>query len=348
MRNSDSTTPPPSAVLRAAFAGSLLLFLSVAARAQAQAGHQHAAPASATADSAQLAEQLAEVRTAVAPFATEEAALAAGFRRPASSTPTMGEHWANPSRVRDGVLDRAQPEILMYATVNGTRQLVGVAYLIPARQITTAPSLFTGDAERWHSHGADDPLVAALVGGEGRAQRPAGTRMRGRRGRRARPAADTGATAAAGVSMLHVWLVDASEGVFTDHNALLPFLAAGLPLPPTLPAAGSAERERLAKAALAIAQRAAQGTVTRLEDRLLSASDREQLRVERDTIARIERDYTAAVERGDGGAIDASLAALAGRFDAIRQLHTALPERARTLLQVAYGNMLGSGHSAHH
>ena len=47
----------------------------------------------------------------------------------------MGEHWANPGRVGDGVIQRQRPEVLLYEPqANGTKVLTGVEYVVIASQ----------------------------------------------------------------------------------------------------------------------------------------------------------------------------------------------------------------------
>lgn len=90
-------------------------------------------------------------REATAKYATVAAATAAGYAAasPCESLPQggMGFHYSNAAAVRDPALDPAKPEVLLYAPVNGTLELVGVEYMkVDSDQNLTTdidrPSLF--------------------------------------------------------------------------------------------------------------------------------------------------------------------------------------------------------------
>src|SRR5687768_4014742 len=93
--------------------------------------------------------QLAAVRAATAPYHQVQAAIDDGFVRTTAciyNTPGgRGHIFANFPRI-DGVLDPAQPELLVYEpTKNGGYRLVAVAFLINAPQwdaINSTPPVF--------------------------------------------------------------------------------------------------------------------------------------------------------------------------------------------------------------
>ncbi len=87
---------------------------------------------------------------------TTEKAAAAGFIQTTNDVPFMGEHWLNSKNVSDGVFDPANPEGLLFSTVDGERKLVGVWHLlIPGIgdvKRDVEPAGFTGDLDLWHAH----------------------------------------------------------------------------------------------------------------------------------------------------------------------------------------------------
>ncbi|MGH7461104.1 MAG: hypothetical protein ACREMA_08755 [Longimicrobiales bacterium] len=88
-------------------------------------------------------------------------AVAAGYRRFGNEGPLMGEHWYHPELVRKP-LDLEHPATLQYATINGRRTLVGVAYNVYQRPGEPLPEGFAGSNDHWHVH--DVPkLACALV-----------------------------------------------------------------------------------------------------------------------------------------------------------------------------------------
>ena len=84
-------------------------------------------------------------------FRDPEAAIADGYHPGPScaSGPeegAMGVHYGNESLIGDGVLDAAQPEILVYEPLpNGRRKLVAVEYLVLA--------------EAWHASNPEPPIL---------------------------------------------------------------------------------------------------------------------------------------------------------------------------------------------
>lgn len=87
--------------------------------------------------SAELNQELAQLRRLIAPFHNFEKAFDAGWNvqfTPCLENPAegaMGFHWANPAFV-DGEAVALEPELLLYEPQkNGKLRLVGVEYVIP-------------------------------------------------------------------------------------------------------------------------------------------------------------------------------------------------------------------------
>ena len=80
----------------------------------------------------ELSEEQAEFlrlsRLATKPYLSLAAAVADGFRPVGADAPAMGRHWVNFARLFDNDINAAEPEILMYADVNGRDSLVGIAF----------------------------------------------------------------------------------------------------------------------------------------------------------------------------------------------------------------------------
>lgn len=93
---------------------------------------------------------LREIRDATQAYQSVDAAVAAGYAPagPCVAHPTMGAMGIHYSRaaLADGTVDPRQPEVLLYAPgPNGSLQLVGVEFLVPAAAWdaanTTPPAL---------------------------------------------------------------------------------------------------------------------------------------------------------------------------------------------------------------
>jgi hypothetical protein len=115
----------------------------------ATGGHDHAAHA-ATADSATLQDELAQVRGVTARFHRVEEAIAAGYElgwvngsgvriiTGCVSHPTagaMGYHYFNSQLMADNAVDPLEPEALVYeSTPDGGRKLVAVEWVVRGPQ----------------------------------------------------------------------------------------------------------------------------------------------------------------------------------------------------------------------
>ena len=168
-----------------------------------------------------LQNEIASVERAVAPYRDIQVARAEGWRRTTGHVPLMGEHWAQ----RDGVdyaaedaLDLRNPSNLIYADIDGQKELIAVAYVVRIGPDDPLPGGFSGPADVWHVHNLDQ-ILAAL--GE---RRPLIARLGSRWV--SRNFAQDGNRR---LAMVHVWLDGNNpEGVFENLNPTLPYRRLGL------------------------------------------------------------------------------------------------------------------------
>ena len=151
--------------------------------------------------------QVAALQREMSALDTPEAARAAGFNPVLGDIPGMGVHWVHMGRSLDGVWIDA-PDHLMFSTIDGREQLVGVAYVFIDVPETEVPIPFESDLARWHDH----PQFA-----------------------------DQGRT----LHMLHVWFVPSSNGPFAGLNFWLPFRTAGIEPPSSCWMADEADADRI-------------------------------------------------------------------------------------------------------
>lgn len=171
--------------------------------------------------------EIEALRGALARFEDHAAAVADGYRKfgrgssPGAGNPLMGEHWYRPDEVQNA-LDLERPSTLIYATIDGEKRLVGVAWTLYQRPGEPLPEGFTGDADHWHVHDVT-ALAAALV-----ADRPLLARVVERRNKQGKLGAGDGRTE---LTMLHAWIgLENPAGFFANDNVALPYARAGLPL----------------------------------------------------------------------------------------------------------------------
>jgi hypothetical protein len=165
---------------------------------------------SAAAGAQDSAAFLEAARRGSAPFRERAAAVRAGYRPVGPESPAMGQHWVHPGLLLAERIDPGRPAILSYATVAGTPQLVGVAYVLPA-----GAAVPDGPAPRpaWHVH--DGTIMAEAVQPD-------------------HDAHAAGDAVPAGVAVLHVWIyAENPAGRFASDNWALPFVTAGLDPPAT-------------------------------------------------------------------------------------------------------------------
>lgn len=160
--------------------------------------HDHGVAVAVTAAELEAAARLvAETRAAAARFEDIEAARAEGYYQVAP--PRNGlVHYLNAGYNRDGrILDPEHPESLVYLRLpDGGWKLVGVLYRMP-RPDQPGPRV-GGPLTTWHAH---DNLCTANG-------RVVGTIVNGR--------CTNGTWMGKTPEMLHVWLVDNPNGVFSD------------------------------------------------------------------------------------------------------------------------------------
>ncbi len=322
-----------SAYYTTTFLSSLLL-LAVGASAQSTQQHEHdgdVAPHDHPGDtgygselvvSEQAREQIDTARAHIlANYDTPEKAEAAGWRRPRSSTPTMGEHWTNPSLRRQPGVDPLNPEILMFAPINGELTLVGASWVNAQPPEAPLPQLFDNMDAMWHRHDASDPLNRAGA---------AAARTTGRGNVTQR---------ASGIVMNHMWFIDAQDGEFTGHNHFMPFMDADLPLPP--PAITGDLR---AHAALALAEVNNSAFIISTYFEQLTTEAQAEVSALRDQIKALIPEYRSAHAADDTMAMMAILGEMGAYWMDIRTVHSRdLEPAVANLLDVAYGNM-SSGH----
>lgn len=188
----------------------------VAAPALDAQGHEHAHHAAAgLAD-----EEIEVVRRATERYRDIEVARSEGYRLFGTEGPLMGEHWYLPDGVRRP-LDLARPSTLQYATIDGRKVLVGVAYTYYRRPGEPLPDGFAGADDVWHTHDVTRLARAAT------AERPLLHAIVDLRIRRGRVGAGDGRTL---LTMVHAWVWSRNpDGVFAGQHRGLPYLRAGLP-----------------------------------------------------------------------------------------------------------------------
>ena len=159
--------------------------------------------------------QVAALQREMSALDTPEAARAAGFNPVLGDIPGMGVHWVHMGRSLDGVWIDA-PDHLLFSTIDGREQLVGVAYVFIDVPETEVPIPFESDLARWHDH----PQFA-----------------------------DQGRT----LHMLHVWFVPSSNGPFAGLNFWLPYRSAGIEPPSSCWMADEADADRIRNVSFALA-----------------------------------------------------------------------------------------------
>lgn len=193
-----------------------LVLLLGAAPLQAQ--HDHASHT--IIPDAVLQAQLEEVRAATACYQDHARAEKDGYRLFGAEGPLMGEHWYHPD-LTHGPLNLKRPSTLQYATIDGRRVLVGVAYTLYQRPREPLPEGFSGRDDQWHTHDVVE-LARELTRG-----RPVLRWITKRRAERGRIGAGDGRSR---LTMVHAWIwSDNPGGVFAAEHRALPWLRAGLP-----------------------------------------------------------------------------------------------------------------------
>ncbi len=109
------------------------------------------APLATPQDAGAEAAFVESARAATVKYKDRSVAIAEGYRQIGSDFPAMGEHWINIGLLFDGKFDPAHPEVLTYAIVSGTPELLGVAYVLPLLQGESAPD-WPVSKDKWHDH----------------------------------------------------------------------------------------------------------------------------------------------------------------------------------------------------
>ncbi|WP_228242794.1 hypothetical protein [Porphyrobacter sp. GA68] len=208
---------------------SLLPATAVSAQAHQHHGtHEQAASINVASLSPAAQREIAVVARAVERYKDFSVAQAEGWRKLGDDEPLMGEHWYPPESVgweeylgSDAKLDFSRPSNLMYTQINGEKVLTGVAFIVRLADGETVPEGFTGTADKWHVHDfvravnaatQERPLLRWLANWWLEANYFSKGDARGR------------------LAMLHVWAtLPNPDGVFADHNRLLPYMKLDLP-----------------------------------------------------------------------------------------------------------------------
>jgi hypothetical protein len=164
--------------------------------------HDHGEATAITTEQLQAAQKLVEdTRTGTQRFEDISVAVQEGYRLLAGARDGLA-HYHNQAYHADGkILDPEHPEDLIYLRFrDGTAKLVGVMYLMPSSD-QPGPRI-GGPLTAWHAH--DNLCISPVLGRitaftDANGKCPAGTVWMGKT-----------------PEMIHVWLVDNPNGVFSD------------------------------------------------------------------------------------------------------------------------------------
>jgi hypothetical protein len=222
--------------------------------AAAQDGHhahhaQHGSPPSSPSASAEARANLARATAALDRFQDVAQAERAGYVKPGKNDGfQMGEHWYRPDLLRDPVCVLEQPQFLQYLVIDGRRTLIGTGYVCDAR--AGAPDWFGGVP--WHTHGPE--LCRTRKGAVLDASYWAAALPNEVNDATWRDVCDRfwSEPEERKVVMLHTWnWIAAPDGPFAHENRAIPFLRAGLRVPPREALDLAAGRDALATLRLA-------------------------------------------------------------------------------------------------
>jgi hypothetical protein len=258
--------------------------------------------------------QIDSVRVAVAKYADPRVAEDSGYEPVFGLVPLQGVHYVRPDLIKGGTFDLTAPPVLMYAQVDGTPKLVGVAYAYEHPRSQPLPEGFDGPNDDWHSHDelSRDPN--------------------------------------AHIVMVHLWLTDAPGGPFARYNPYLPYMAASLERPSaaTLNAkTARGERARRFAFALAIATHPPQ-----LFDVLESRGGPELTRIaypHRRALMTLVDSLALAEKRRDRAEYDRLVTETIAHSDALVAAYrgTVRSPQARELIDKALDELMGVGHEGH-
>ena len=299
-----------------------LVTTSLPAQTSGRSSQQHdhaagarAAPFDSTKLSRKARAEIDAARRATARFATPEAAEDAGFIPVFGMVPLQGVHYVRTDLVDKGTFDAREPSVLMYAPMDGTPKLVGLAYAYQHPRDRAIPEGFDGPNDEWHAH---DELSREID-------------------RR--------------IVMVHLWLVDSPEGPFARHNRLLPFMAAGLTPPSTaLLASDGARGERARKYAFALAMATHPAQIFDLVESRSGGDVARRAHPHRQALTRMVDKLKAAERSNDRTAHDKLVGEAIARSDSLVAVYksTVRSPRARQLLDTLLDEMMGhAGQHAH-
>jgi hypothetical protein len=258
--------------------------------------------------------QIDSVRKSVAQFADPRVAEDSGYEPVFGLVPLQGVHYVRPDLIKGGKFDLTRPPVLMYAPVNGTPNLVGVAYAYEHPRTQPVPEGFDGRSDDWHTHDelSRDPNEHIV--------------------------------------MVHLWLTDAPGGPFARYNPYLPYMAASLKRPSASELTANTargERARRFAFALAIATHPPQ-----LFDVLESRAGAELTRVaypHRRALMTVVDSLERAERRGDKATYDRLVTETIAHSDALMAAYrgTVKSPQAREFLDKALDELMGVGHEGH-
>jgi hypothetical protein len=264
--------------------------------------------------SAKAKAQIDSVRESVAQFADPRVAEDSGYQPVFGLVPLQGVHYVRPDLIKNGTFSLTRPSVLMYAPVNGTPTLVGVAYAYEHPRSQPIPEGFDGPSDDWHAHDelSRDPNEHIV--------------------------------------MVHLWLTDAPGGPFARYNPYLPYMAASLKRPSVKELTANTprgERARRFAFALAIATHPPQlfdVIESRGGEALMKAAypHRRALMMAVDSLELAEK-------RGDRATYDRLVTQTIAHSDALMAAYrgTVRSPRARELIDKTLDELMGVGHEGH-
>ena len=258
--------------------------------------------------------QIDSVRVAVAKYADPRVAEDSGYEPVFGLVPLQGVHYVRPDLIKSGTFNLTKPPVLMYAPVDGTPTLVGVAYAYEHPRSEPLPEGFDGPNDDWHTHDelSRDPNEHIV--------------------------------------MVHLWLTDAPGGPFARYNPYLPYMAASLERPSAAALTAntpSGERARRFAFALAIATHPPQ-LFDVLESRggpeltKIAYPHRRALMAAVDSLALAER-------RGDRAGYDKLVTKTIAHSDSLVAAYrgTVRSPQAREFIDRTLDELMGLGHEGH-
>lgn len=287
---------------------------------------------------------LAAARRAVTDLGDTAAVRAAGYRpitemRIPDGLPFQGWHWRRlqpGDTVPEVGLDR--PSFIMFATVNGVPQRIGIAYSTALRLEAPAPPGLGGDpSAKWHDHFWCDSVANApggfLVNDRGACDARGG-KLQPRR-----------------TVMVHVWTdVPNPEGVYGNDNPALPFVAVGL-TPPGAHDVHDPARARAARAlglALAETYGSRMPVSNRVQRETRDSTRTDSVAGRRAAIAALVAALKQAQAAGDRAGYERVAARAVAEWEALLGLYTRMAPTPQLKAQVQRAHERVLTVSAHH